>query len=174
MKQLLFLLAVLFYSCSANETERGLRAVINKSLNIAMFDSVLHRGQSVEIKKLRERYDFFSVVYLQGGCAPCYPRFVEWHRQMDSLNVNGNHAVLFVIDGFSYKAFKRRVLEIGFVDDRHYSVMDPGSRFLEANKDIPRWIIDASVLIDSENKIKMVGAPWVNEDMKSLFYKILQ
>ncbi|NLP14370.1 MAG: hypothetical protein GX383_07885 [Clostridium sp.] len=33
------------------------------------------------------------------------------------------------------------------------------------------WIIDASVLIDSENKIKMVGAPWANADMTELFYK---
>jgi len=49
--------------------------------------------------------------------------------------------------------------------------MDTEFQFLEANKDIPRWIIDASVLIDSENKIKMVGAPWANAAMTELFYK---
>ena len=52
--------------------------------------------------------------------------------------------------------------------------MDPEGKFLEQNKEIPRWIIDASVLIDSENKIKMVGAPWLNKDMTELFYKTVR
>ncbi len=39
--------------------------------------------------------------------------------------------------------------------------------------DIPKWIIEASFLIDAANSIKMVGTPWINEDMTELFYKIV-
>lgn len=45
------------------------------------------------------------------------------------------------------------------------------SLFLSNEWGVELWIIDASVLIDSENKIKMVGAPWANADMTELFYK---
>ncbi|HTO14150.1 MAG TPA: hypothetical protein VLZ83_00130 [Edaphocola sp.] len=41
------------------------------------------------------------------------------------------------------------------------------------SKYILRWIIDAGILIDAENKIKMLGAPWLNEDMTELFYKTI-
>ena len=70
---------------------------------------------------------------------------------------------MFVIQGNSYSEFMTKVLDIEYVDDKFHTIMDPEGKFLEANKDIPRWIIESSVLIDSENKIKMVGAPWLNE-----------
>ena len=67
---------------------------------------------------------------------------------------------------------KPKVIELG-VDDHYYTILDSKYEFLNKNSSIPRWIIDSSVLIDSENKIKMAGAPWVNEDMKNLFYEIV-
>ena len=50
--------------------------------------------------------------------------------------------------------------------------MDPMANPFKKNKDIPRWIIDASVLINSENKIKMVGAPFATPEMTELFHEI--
>ncbi|URW80363.1 sensor histidine kinase N-terminal domain-containing protein [Xiashengella succiniciproducens] len=67
--------------------------------------------------------------------------------------------MLFVIQGNKYEEFMNEVFNYEYVDSRYYTVMDPEGKFLESNKDIPRWIIESSVLIDSENKIKMVGAP---------------
>jgi hypothetical protein len=65
------------------------------------------------------------------------------------------------------------ILDIGYVEDRFYTIMDTERRFMSKNKTIPMWIIDGSILIDPENKIKMVGAPWINEDMTKLFYEIV-
>lgn len=62
------------------------------------------------------------------------------------------------------KSFYRTTV-IEYVDDKFHTIMDPEGKFLEANKDIPRWIIDSSMLIDRDSKIKMVGAPWLNEEM---------
>jgi hypothetical protein len=90
---------------------------------------------------------------------------------MDSLDIKGSHSVLFIIQGDSYSDFMQNVLDLDYVEDKYYTIMDPNSQFLNSNKDIPRWMIDASLLIDRDNKIKMVGAPWVNDDMKNLFFK---
>jgi hypothetical protein len=92
---------------------------------------------------------------------------------MDSLELGENYTIIFVIRGNRYSDFMSKVLDLEYVDDRYYTVMDANYSFLNANENIPRWIIDASVLIDSENKIKMVGEPWVNEDMTKLFYEIV-
>jgi hypothetical protein len=171
----LYLMLFLFISCTQpTQTEKELREVLNTQLNLTMLDAVLHKDSVLSLLSYRGIYEFMSVVYLQDGCNPCYPKFIEWHQKMDSLEAINNHTVLFVIQGDSNIEFMRKVMSLGFVDDRYYTIMDPDFKFLDSNKDIPRWIIDASVLIDSENKIKMVGAPWVNEDMKNLFYKTVK
>jgi hypothetical protein len=177
MKKFLFpfLTVSLLMACSSpSQTEKELREVLNKPLGIKVFSTVQHRDSTLIFDKFREAHEFLSVVYLQDGCMPCYPKFIEWHQKMDSLATIDNHTVLFVIQGESYDEFMRKVLDTEYLDDRYFTIMDPDFKFLDSNKDIPRWIIDASVLIDSENKIKMVGAPWVNEDMKNLFYKTVK
>jgi hypothetical protein len=138
-----------------------------------MFNCVSQKRKSVLLEDVWSEYDFLSVVYLKEGCSPCYPKFLDWHTKMGVLDSIGNHTVLFVIDGQRYSDFLTKVLDLGYVEDRYYTVMDTDSKFLEANKDIPRWILDASVLIDAENKIKMVGAPWLNEEMTELFNSIV-
>jgi len=51
--------------------------------------------------------------------------------------------------------------------------MDHEAAFLDLNKHIPTWILNASVLIDKKSRIKMVTPPWVTEDMTKLFYEIV-
>jgi len=65
-------------------------------------------------------------------------------------------------------------LDLEYVKDKFYTIMDSEGKFLENNSDIPRWMFDASLLIDSENKIKMVGAPFATAEMTELFYEICQ
>jgi hypothetical protein len=66
-----------------------------------------------------------------------------------------------------------KVLDLDYVDARYYVAMDPENKFLSVNKEIPRWMMDGSLLIDSDNKIKMVGTPWANKDMTALFQSIV-
>lgn len=170
------LLASLFVSCSnLSQSEKELKKIIGKTLEINMFDIVQHKDTNYSVKFIRESHEFLSVVYLQDGCTPCYPKFIEWHQKMDSLNITANHAVLFVIQGSNYSEFMRKVFIVDSnIVSKHYTIMDPFFEFSINNENIPRWIIDASVLIDAENKIQMVGAPWLNEDMKKLFYKTVK
>lgn len=167
-----FIILLFLFSCNQiSSTEKELREIINTSLQVKQFDTVIHKSTILPFKEVREMHDYLSIIHLQNGCKPCYPKFLEWHQKMDSLFLNDNHALLFVIQGNDYSEFMTHVLDIDFVDDKYYTIMDPESKFLEQNKDIPKWIIDAGILIDAENKIKMVGAPWLNEDMTELFYK---
>ncbi|NHB69253.1 hypothetical protein [Perlabentimonas gracilis] len=53
-----------------------------------------------------------------------------------------------------------------------YYVIDENLNYLIENRLIPRWIIDRSVLIDSQNRIRMVGAPWATPEMTELFQRI--
>src|SRR5690554_324608 len=159
-----FMIAVSIFSFSLpSQTEKELRETINKPIHLEMFETVRHNNNLLSFNELRQQYDYLSVVYLQNGCQPCCPKFIEWQQMADSLNYPDNYSVLFVIQGNSYEGFMNEVLNIDCVEDRCYIIMDPEYDFLEANKDIPRWIIDASVWIDHENKLKLVGAPWLNE-----------
>ena len=175
MKYTLLILLVLchfFSSCSCpSQTERDLRETLNKTLHLEMFETVRQGNTLLSLDELRQQFDFLSVVYLQNGCQPCYPKFIEWQQMADSLNYPDNYSVLFVIQGRSYEEFMTEVLDIGYVEDRFYTIMDSEYQFMSKNKTIPMWIIDGSILIDAENKIKMVGAPWANADMTELFYK---
>jgi hypothetical protein len=40
------------------------------------------------------------------------------------------------------------VLNIDYVDDHYYTIMDPNFEFTSKNGSIPNWIINSSVLID--------------------------
>ncbi|ASB47941.1 hypothetical protein [Alkalitalea saponilacus] len=162
-------------SCSQpSQTEQELREVLNSTLKIEMFQIIQHRDSLISMEQFRERYNHLSVVYLQDGCSPCYPKFVEWHQKMEEMDDVPGHTLLFVIQTEEYDSFIRKVRSLGEeIDEKYYIIIDPDHQFFINNNQIPDWIMNSSMLIDSENKIKMVGAPWINEDMKTLFYKTI-
>lgn len=178
MKKHLFpiTLTILFISCSQpSQTEQELREVLNTTLNIEMFESVQHRDSLISMQQLREKHSHLSVVYLRDGCQPCYPKFVEWHQKMDDLEQDSGHTVLFIIQTNEYDRFISKVRLLGGeIDEKYFIIIDPDHQFVINNSEIPDWIINSSMLIDSENKIKMVGSPWINEDMKRLFYETVK
>jgi hypothetical protein len=175
MKKLLFLtILVLFIVACSNLSpkEKELRQIINKELNLELSQTVQQANRTLPFDEFRQNHRYLSVVYLQNSCNPCYPKFIEWQHKMDSIDTPDNYTVLFVIKGNSYGEFMANVFDIEYVDDKFYTIMDPEGKFLENNKDIPRWIIDSSVLIDEENQIKMVGAPFATPEMTELLYEI--
>ena len=171
-----FVLTALFISIlvsckNLSPKEEELKDNINKTIHLELSQIVQQANRTLPFDELRQNHRYLSVVYLQNSCSPCYPKFIKWQQKMDSIDTPEDYTVLFVIKGNSYGDFMANVLDIEYVDDKFYTIMDSEGQFLEANKDIPRWIIDASVLIDSENKIKMVGAPFATPEMTELFHK---
>lgn len=177
MKKSIFYLTlcVFIVSCSnTSQPEKDLREVINKKLNIEISNKIMHRDSLVSIQELREKHSHLSVIYLKDGCQPCYPKFVEWHQKMEEFKRNSGHSVLFIIQTKDYESFINNVRLLGEeIDEKYFIIIDPDFQFVINNSEIPDWIINSSMLIDYENKIKMVGAPWLNQDMTELFYKII-
>ena len=174
MKNSLFvilLFAVLTSCNNLSPKEKELRGNLDKTLNLEPFETVKQGNIDMSFDEFRNQHNHVSVVYLQNGCTPCYPKFIEWQNKMDSIDTPNNYTVLFVIKGKSYCEFMINVLDIEYVEDKYYTIMDPEGKFLENNKDIPRWIIDSSILVDSKNKIKMVGAPFATPEMTDLFHE---
>lgn len=171
----LALSVILIFCSQPSQTEKDLKEVLNSSLNLEKFDTIQHKGSLLTLQELYDNYDFISVVYLQDGCQPCYPKFVEWHQKMEELDQVPGHTVLFIIQTKKYKNFISKVKVLGReIDEKYFIITDPDLTFVINNSEIPDWIINSSMLIDSENKIKMVGSPWINEDMKNLFYETVK
>jgi hypothetical protein len=166
-------LTLLITSCTEQpQTAREMEKVINKSLNIALFDSISSGQGQISYYDFRKQFNFVSVVFLQEGCAPCYPKFLEWHNKMDPVIAPDNYTTLFIINAKDYKQFIEGAMGYEQIDDRYYHVIDPENRFLRNNSEIPPWIIDRALLIDQENKIKLIGAPYATGDMTKVFHII--
>jgi hypothetical protein len=179
MKSIL-LLAIIFllgFSCTQlTPEEKMIKETLGKTVEIGMFESVRQGNREIPFEKFRDEFKFISLVYLEDGCLPCYPRFIEWQTRMDTLDLNDDFSVLFIIRGRSHESFISNLLqsnsEYEISGARFHMVMDQDYRLLDNNPDIDRWVIDRSLLIDPENKIKLIGPPFASARMTELFYTI--
>lgn len=165
---------ILVSSCNNTPITRGIKANINEIIKLEMFDSVRQNNDLILYSDFRKMYRYISIVYLEDGCNPCYSKFIEWQNKVDSLNKRNDYTVLFVIHGFTYEQFIRKVKQEKDVEDHYYTIIDKDLKYLLNNNNIPRWIIDRSVLINDESKIKMIGDPWASPNMTELFVKICE
>src|SRR5690554_1667785 len=61
-------MSALFICCtSTSQTEKDLRATINKEVSLEIFDLVRRENTFLTLEDLKQRYDYLSVVYLQNG-----------------------------------------------------------------------------------------------------------
>lgn len=152
--------------------EREIAKVLEKRIDLTDFDQVYFKGQLITMQKLLEKYKALSIVYLEDGCQPCLESFISWHELMDSVSKPNGYSILFVIQCLNLDRFLQEVNAIKQIDSPFYLIEDPHYSYIESNGDIPRWIIDRSITIDSCNRIKMVGAPFASEQMKNIFNEI--
>jgi len=163
---------IIIASCTNNSVIRDIKNNLNKTVNLENFDTVRYGNDLMPFNKFRQKYKYVSIIYLEDGCQPCYPKFIKWQNKIDSLNVRDDYTILFIIKGANYYDFIAKVHEIGTIEDHYYTIMDDELKYLINNNDIPRWIIDGSVLIGPDNKIKMIGEPWSTKEMTDMFYSI--
>jgi hypothetical protein len=174
------IVAIGHLSCKRlSENQLEIRRVIGEKVELGIFMEISNKERAITMGEYRNQYRFISIVYLQNGCAPCYPKFMEWQEQIASMELPQDYTVLFVIQGKRYSQFIEEVndyarenLGVDTVENNFPVAMDPDFDFLSSNHNIPRWIIERSVLIDSQNRIRMVGAPWATPEMTELFQRI--
>ena len=167
----------LIFSCTQlTPEEKIIKETLGKTIETKMFTMVQEGNRAISFEEFRDTYSFVSLVYLEDGCRPCYPRYVEWQNRMDTLQLNDDFTVLFIIRGMSYDGFLGNLLEsdpeYDLSKDRFHIIMDPDQQFMDANRDIPKQIIDKSILIDRENKIRLIGHPFASPQIAGLFNRI--
>jgi len=153
-----------------SDSKYELQKVLDKTLDITMIDTVSQGEAALSWTDFRGKYRNISVVYLQDGCAPCYPKFIEWHRRMEKIEIADDYTVLFVINARNYTSFTRNINLHEAIEEKYYYFIDPRNEFFRYNSAISRPILDRSLLIDSSNHIKMVIEPFANADMTKVFH----
>jgi hypothetical protein len=162
-----------FCSCDrSSKSSKELLKVLDMTLNVEMIDTVRQGEAAVSWSDFRGKYLNISVVYLQDGCAPCYPKFVAWHKRMEQIATANDHTVLFVINARDYASFTRNTDLHEKIEEKYYYFIDPRNEFFRYNSDISRPVLDRSLLIDNDNRIKMVGEPFANADMTKVFHLV--
>jgi len=167
--------AILFLYISAgcdhtSKSSRELLKILDMTLNVEMIDTVSQGEAALSWTDFRGKYRNISIVYLQDGCAPCYPKFIEWHKRMEKIAIADDYTVLFVINARDYTSFTRNINLHEAIEEKYYFFIDPRNEFFRYNSSISRPILDRSLLIDSSNRIKMVIEPFANADMTKVFH----
>lgn len=155
--------------------EEIINEILRETVDINTFHIIKQgNNETLSFAEFREMFNYISLVYLDEACAVCYPRFIDWQTKIKPLIKRSDFTVLFIIRGLSYEIFIENALKYGDFQDSFYYVKDPYNTFLTNNQEIPSWIFfDLSVLIDSENKIKLIGPPFVTPEMAESFLRFI-
>ena len=170
---ILFVLCSSFFLMSCNRATTSKSELLNAldlTLNVEMIDTVSQGEIRLAWTDFRIKYSNISVVYLQDGCAPCYPKFIEWHKRMDQIATADDYTVLFVINARDYTSFTRNINLHEAIEEKYYYFIDPRNMFFRANSGISRSVLDRSLMINSDNRVKMVIEPFANADITRVFH----
>jgi hypothetical protein len=181
LKFLLIAFCIYLMSCNttnnSDSTEKSILNTLNKTINLDMFEYAYSKNKSVTMDEIRMQFEFLSLVYLKDGCAPCYPKYVDWHNKMDSIGGSNRHSIIFIIEGGTYSSFEKfqnETLKFKPYVDKYFTIIDTNYKFLDGNSEIPLKLIENSLLIDRKNKIKLIGPPYINPEMTKLFFEIIK
>jgi hypothetical protein len=142
-----------------------------------MFDTVYHNGSTKKLNSIQNKYAYFTIVYIQYGCSPCYSKYIEWCKKKENFIPSKLHSIIFIVEGninSTYFDFIQEVRNEEKIKDDYYTIIDTGFNFLKGNNHIPIWMINNSVLIDDKNRIRFVGDPMASEKMLQFFHEIVK
>ena len=105
-----FGLIALTFCSRLSPAEKELQNALQSTIILDNISNVVYTGNdSTTFDLIRQKYKYISLVYLQDGCGPCYPKFIRWHTEMQKLDCPENHILLFVIKGNSYYDFMANI-----------------------------------------------------------------
>lgn len=166
---------LLFLSCSLQSPEsKSIQEALGKELKLNMFRNVLYNGDTISFETFQNKFKYKSIVYLLNDCSPCFTKYILWHNKMEKIEFDDNYSILFIISGKNSTDFLSEVELIEHVDSKYFIVMDPNFTYPDGNTEIPGWILEESVMLDENNKIKMIGQPFADSEVLKQFKKIIE
>lgn len=169
------ILSIFNYSCNnLSQNEKKILEIINNPICLEIFDSIqVNDKNKISYDEFRKSYKFILIIYLVDSCNPCYSKYHEWNKRSDNLKDYENFNMLFIIQGYSFESFISNVRSIGLIKGNYNIIIDPYRKFVEFNN-LPVWLMnDAFILIDNNNKVRLIGNPFATPDMTKLFYSII-
>ncbi|WP_321347847.1 hypothetical protein [uncultured Draconibacterium sp.] len=167
-------LFILFNSCKTEPPEKQIiRDTIGKQVNLDMFRYVIHNSDTIPMDSILDTYQYISVVYLLDDCSPCYDKYINWQKEMIAYSEKEQYTILFVVAGRYAHRFIDKVDSIESVEHNFYISMDPNYYYPDGNDEVPDWLLEKSILIDSDGIVMMAGPPFYNEAMQQKMLSII-
>lgn len=174
-----FFISTIFISCTNSELsleEKELKSIIGEKL-ILNFDSIHTSSDIISLAQFKEFNKFYFCIYIDEKCSSCYPKILEWEKKIEEIGYNDQFTTLYIIRTSNYNDFYCNLQSfdsIGSTKERiYYRVLDPNVNYLTGNQNIPSWILENPILINSNNEILMVGPPFASQQMQEIFHNII-
>jgi hypothetical protein len=159
----MFLLISLMYSCH-NQIDQNLQMQVKKMLG----KEIKLNGQTETTHSTVAKIKL--VTRINGNCMPCIQKLNLWNPFIKKLEKDYGVTILFYV-AVSDTSFLRSTLnEIHFL---HPIIIDYNDDFLKENH-LPANSIFHTLLLDSANKVCLVGSPINNKTLQQLYIKRIE
>jgi len=178
MKKALFYIFIVliysgFHSCKQiNNKQKEIKMLENfKNCKVSFPDSSINIIYKDSIYQ-SEHTELFSdkikvVTNIDGGCGACIKKFNEWKNLVNRAKNNNNFSIIFFIKTNHFKYFKENYYPN--IDFKNYPLfLDKRYSFLTKNK-FPENVDYRTVLLNSKNKIILIGNPIYNDELMKLY-----
>ncbi len=170
---LIIFLFFLFYNCERRTEKYYLRELINERLGDSIiFPSSIYMpisdSDSIRYEKFRN-YEYTMIVYTDGDCGKCISDLYQWSQFLkENSKTFASINQKFVIYSANFIRFEYTTEKAGLSLPYYY---DSLNNYTSINKvDDP---VLYTLLLDRENRIKLIGSPLRNPAMLELYQKVL-
>jgi len=168
-----FFLAAFTIACNRYPlTVKLFKDHLGKKVDLSGYDFVYNSKQVYSYAEFRAKYPFVTVNYIDEDCAICKIKVREWCDNAEKIPLHENLAHLFVFRGKNFETFLR--YSQGKTEFPFFVMSSEEFTYANNNGSIDRQIIDAGFLIDRDNRIKIIGDPFVSEKMKDLYNRVVR
>lgn len=164
------------FSCSSRlGVKKNIEQMMEKPINTVEKNMVRWIPRHTLCTKDGKAKNFSFVVYADSSqCSPCFINGLkEWNELLDlEKDKKYNIEFLFIIEPRIGEStlLCRRLNDSQFT---HAVLIDKQYLFRKANPQIPKETMYHTFLLDKNSNVVLVGNPLHNEDVKKLFYRIL-
>jgi hypothetical protein len=140
---------------------------LGKKVDISGYDVVYGNGRVYTYAEFRAIYPFVTVNYIDEDCGLCKVKVREWCDNVRKVPVHDNLAHLFIFRGKDYETFIR--YSQGETEFPYFIMPSEKFTYVDNNRKIDRQIIDAGFLLDKDDKIQIIGDPFLSQKMINLY-----
>lgn len=143
---------------------------IGKTIVLEGYDSIYKGDEVYDYGSFREKHPFVTINHIDENCGVCKVKVRDWCYNQDKIPQNDNLAHIFIFRGKDYKKY----LSLTYDGEFPFYVM-PSEEFtyLKNNAKIDQQVIDGGFLLNKNNKIELIGDPFVSKPMFDLFNSII-